>query len=397
MFYDLKRTIISTVNDMHISMWTDSYYPYISGVTRSIKLTKDTLTRMGHSVSVFCPSYPEADQEPNVYRFPSIKSPTKPDYYIAVPVNPKHLMAIKELAPDVIHAHSPFNLGKMGITVGTILDIPTVFTFHTMYNMYSHYVPLIGNSIAELIEFGAIGTAKSVDAVIAPSSAIRDYLRDHGVTTDIFVIPTGIEIDQFLNGDASYIRETYGVPDDLPILLTCGRLGREKNPECLLRAFSIIRKSLDSVLVMVGDGPLREELEQLAEELNVADRVIFSGKVNPDLMPHFYASADLFMFSSLTDTQGLVIAEAKAAGLPCVAVGALGVKDMVAHNVDGFLCDNDPSCLAQKALLLLENPSLMDTMRTNALCNAHNFSIEKTCARLVECYETVRNVSLAAR
>jgi len=388
---------MSTVNDMHISMWTDSYYPYISGVTRSIKLTKDTLTSMGHSVSVFCPSYPEADQEPNVYRFPSIKSPTKPDYYIAVPVNPKHLMAIKELAPDVIHAHSPFNLGKMGITVGTILDIPTVFTFHTMYNMYSHYVPLIGNSIAELIEFGAIGTAKSVDAVIAPSSAIRDYLRDHGVTTDIFVIPTGIEIDQFRNGDASYIRETYGVPDDLPILLTCGRLGREKNPECLLRAFSIIRKSLDSVLVMVGDGPLREELEQLAEELNVADRVIFSGKVNPDLMPHFYASADLFMFSSLTDTQGLVIAEAKAAGLPCVAVGALGVKDMVAHNVDGFLCDNDPSCLAQEALLLLENPSLMDTMRTNALCNAHNFSIEKTCARLVECYETVRNVSLAAR
>ncbi|HOV66245.1 MAG TPA: glycosyltransferase, partial [Bacillota bacterium] len=257
MFYDLKRTIIGTVNDMQISMWTDSYYPYISGVTRSIKLTKDTLTRMGHSVSVFCPSYPEANQEPNVYRFPSIKSPTKPDYYIAVPVNPKHLMAIKELAPDVIHAHSPFNLGKMGITVGTILDIPTVFTFHTMYNMYSHYVPLIGNSIAELIEFGAIGTAKSVDAVIAPSSAIRDYLRDHGVTTDIFVIPTGIEIDQFRNGDASYIRETYGVPDDLPILLTCGRLGREKNPECLLRAFSIIRKSLDSVLVMVGDGPLR--------------------------------------------------------------------------------------------------------------------------------------------
>lgn len=388
--------IISTVNDMQISMWTDSYYPYVSGVTRSIKLTKETLTKMGHSVSVFCPWYPETDPEPDVYRFPSIKSPTKSDYYIAVPVNPKHLMAIKEICPDVIHTHSPFNLGKMGVTVGNILDIPTVFTFHTMYNMYSHYVPLIGDNISELIEFGAIGTAKSVDAVIAPSSAIRDYLRERGVTTDIFVIPTGIEIDEFRNGDASYIGRTYNIPSDLPILLTCGRLGKEKNPECLLHAFSIVHESVDSVLVFVGDGPLIEELKELAEELNVSSRVVFAGKVSPEVMPHFYASADLFMFASLTDTQGLVIAEAKAAGLPCIAVGALGVNDMVEDGVDGFLCENDPNCLAQKALLLLQNPSVMESMRTNALSNAYAFSIEKTCARLIECYQTVRHTSSAA-
>jgi glycosyltransferase involved in cell wall biosynthesis len=113
-------------------------------------------------------------------------------------------------------------------------------------------------------------------------------------------------------------------------------------------------------------------------------------------MPHFYASADLFMFASLTDTQGLVIAEAKAAGLPCIAVGALGVKDMVQDGVDGFLCENDPNCLAQKALLLLQNPSVMESMRTNALSNAYAFSIEKTCARLIECYQTVRHTSSAA-
>ena len=375
---------------MKISMWTDSYYPYVSGVTRSIKLTKETLTEMGHHVSVFCPSYPDATTEPNVYRFPAIKSPTNPDYYIAVPVNPKLLLAIKEMSPDVIHAHSPFNLGKMGITIGHLLEIPVVFTFHTMYNMYSHYMPLIGENISDLVETAAISTAKSVDALIAPSPSIRNYLVDRNVDTEIFVIPTGIEVELFRNGDKSYIRRTYDVPDHVPILITCGRLAKEKNPECLLQAFSLIQKQLDCMMFFVGDGPLKQELVALAEQLGISHRIVFTGKISPEMMPHFYASADLFLFASLTDTQGLVIAEAKAAGLPCVAVGALGVRDMVEHGVDGFLCENDAKCLAEKALLLLQNRDLMDTMRSNALSNAEKFSIKKTCVDLLNCYQTVQ-------
>ncbi len=384
--YPVKQNIISTVNNMRISMWTDSYYPYVSGVTRSVAASRDTLSLMGHDVSVFCPSYPGAGYEPGVYRFPSIKAPTKPDYYVAIPVNPKHLITLKEISPQVIHIHSPFNLGKMGLRLGSLFGIPVVFTFHTMYNMYSHYIPMIGQRASDLVEIGALGTARSVDAIIAPSSAIRDYLLNHNVNTKIFVIPTGIDVAQFQKGNHEYIRKTFNLPAELPVLLSCGRLGQEKNPETLVKAFSFIQKRIDSVLVLAGDGPLKEKLEKLSSQLGVSHRVVFAGKIEPAAMPHMYAGADLFLFSSVTDTQGLVIAEAKSAGIPCVAVGALGVKDMVDNGIDGFLCDNDPYDIARKASFLLENPEYLKKMKCNAISNAKKFSIEESCKKLANCY-----------
>jgi 1,2-diacylglycerol 3-alpha-glucosyltransferase len=374
---------------VRISMWTDSYYPYISGVTRSVATTKETLERMGHEVTVFCPSYPGAGHEQGVYRFQSVKAPTKPDFYIAFPANPKHLIALSEISPDVIHIHSPFNLGKTGLHMGKLLKTPVVFTYHTMYNMYSHYIPVIGQMASELVEAGSFITAKQADAVIAPSTAIKEYLLDHNVKNKIFVIPTGIDVERFRHGNPDYISEVFKIPPRVPVLLSCGRLGPEKNPETLIKAFALIHKHMDCFLVMVGDGPLHEILLGLANRLKVGHRVIFTGKVPPDLMPHMYASSDVFLFASLTDTQGLVILEAKSAGVPCVAVGALGVKDMVEHNVDGFLCENSPEDLARKTLALLENPLLLNTMKSNAAANASRFSLEATCGKLVECYTEV--------
>ncbi|HHY12090.1 MAG TPA: glycosyltransferase family 4 protein [Firmicutes bacterium] len=377
-------------------MWTDSYYPYISGVTRSVATTRDTLKRMGHDVSVFCPSYPGAAHEEGVYRFQSIKAPTKPDYYVAIPANPKHLIALNEISPEIIHIHSPFNLGKMGLRMGGLLGIPVVFTYHTMYNMYSHYIPIIGQMASELVESGAFITAKQVDAVIAPSTAIRDYLAEHNVRTRIFVIPTGIDTDRFRHGNPEYIREAFNIPSQVPVLLSCGRLGQEKNPETLVKAFALIQKSIDCFLVMVGDGPMQETLVKLAEDLGISHRIIFAGKLPPNIMPHMYAGSDVFLFSSVTDTQGLVIVEAKSAGVPCVAVGALGVKDMIENSVDGLLCENAPEDIAAKALALLEDPELLSTMKSNALANADKFSLRQSCAKLVECYMEIAQTPNAA-
>jgi 1,2-diacylglycerol 3-alpha-glucosyltransferase len=377
------------VSNVRISMWTDSFYPYISGVTRSVATTRETLERMGHKVTVFCPSYPGTTPEEGVYRFQSVKAPTKPDFYIAFPANPKHLIALGEISPDIIHIHSPFNLGKTGLRMGRLLKIPVVFTYHTMYNMYSHYIPVIGQMASELVEAGSFITAKQADAVIAPSTAIRDYLLQHNVKTKVFVIPTGINVDRFRHGDPDYICETFNIPPQVPVLLSCGRLGPEKNPETLIKAFALIHKHMDCYLVMIGDGPLHEALRGLANKLGVGHRVVFAGKVPPDLMPHMYAGSDVFLFASLTDTQGLVIVEAKSAGVPCVAVGALGVKDMVEHDVDGYLCENAPEDLAQKTLALLQDPERLSTMKSNALANASRFSLETTCNKLVECYMEV--------
>lgn len=372
---------------MHISMWSDSYYPYISGVTRSIATAKETLQKLGHEVSVFCPSYPGTPPEENIYRFPSIRALTNPGYYVGLPVYPNLSLKLKKLSPNVIHIHSPFNLGKLGLKMGRKMDLPVVFTYHTMYNMYSHYVPLFGTKAARVVENSAFRTARKVDAVIAPSSVIRDYLRRHGIKSKIFVIPSGVDVHQFRTGNPNYIRRRYKLPKEVPILVTCGRLGREKNLEVLLQAFSIITKKVDSFLLLVGDGPLRKSLQQLCESLGISEKTIFTGKLPPDVMPHVYAVGDIFLFTSLTDTQGLVIAEAKAAGLPAVAVGALGVKDMVQDEIDGYLCDNHPGEIAEKAIYLLKNPSRLATMKKNAWMNAMNFSKERSAEKLLQCYQ----------
>ncbi len=370
-------------------MWTDSYYPYISGVTRSVATTKQTLSSMNHDVSVFCPSYPDATYEEGVYRFQSIKAPTKPDFYVAIPTNPKHLITLNEISPEIIHIHSPFNLGKMGLRMGTLLDIPVVFTYHSLYNMFSHYIPIIGHMTSELIESRALITARRVDALIAPSTAIRDYLLEQNIETQIFVIPTGVDVDRFRHGNPQYIQNTFNIPAQLPILLSVGRLNQEKNPETLLKSFSLAQKRKDCFLVMVGDGPMRKTLNQLAKDLNIDHRIIFTGKVPPHIMPHMYASSDIFLFSSVIDTQGLVIVEAKSAGVPCVAIGALGVKDMVENKVDGFLCENDPEDIADKTLILLNNRELLSRMKRNALVNSDKFSLEHSCAKLVNCYTSI--------
>ncbi len=201
-------------------------------------------------------------------------------------------------------------------------------------------------------------------------------------------VPNGIPVAEFQTGDPNFLSETYGIPKG-QIVLTSGRLGLEKNLSVLLRAFAKIAAKTDANLVLVGDGPLREDLRQEARSMGLADRTFFIGTVPPDKMPSVYAGAHLFLFTSLTDTQGLVLVEAKAAGLPAVAVGELGVKDMVEDGVDGYLCRNDPEEIAQKASSLLQNPAELRQMSDNAKKNAQAFSRESCAERLLQCYDSV--------
>jgi 1,2-diacylglycerol 3-alpha-glucosyltransferase len=376
---------------LRIAMWTDSYYPYISGVTRAVSTSKATLSSMGHQVRVFCPGYPGQEQEDDVFRFKSFRAPTNSTYYIGIPMSIRIRSELERFSPDVMHIHSPFNVGRLGLTVGRRMKVPVVFTYHTMYNMYAHYVPLIGKAASEIVEKMAFRVADSVDVVITPSSALADYLRSNGVKTPILPIPNGVPIEEFQNGDPTFLQRVYKVPSDVKVVLTSGRLGLEKNLSTLLNAFSLIARSSDSVLVMVGDGPERHNLQRLADSLEISERVFMVGTVEPERMADVYAGADIFMFTSLTDTQGLVLVEAKAAGVPAVAVGALGVKDMVIDGEDGYLCNNRPEELAEKVLYLLNNPDKLSSISQNAKHNAREFSREVYAKRLLECYHSASN------
>lgn len=374
---------------MRISMFSDSYYPYISGVTRAVATAKATLESMGHEVTVFCPAYPEASTEPGVRRLPSLKAPTNATYYVAVPFFMGLQRAVASVDPDVVHIHSPFNLGRAGMRAARKLGIPVVFTYHTMYNMYAHYVPVFGKSVSKMLEDMSFRVARSVDTVVTPSGVTAEYLRSHGVSSPVVPIPNGINVAEFQSGDPAFLRSALGISPETAVVLTCSRLGVEKNVDVLLKSFALASRDTGAALVLIGDGPQRGALQQLASSLGVSERTFFAGSVPPSRMPDFYAGADMFLFASLTDTQGLVVVEAKAAGLPAVAVGALGVKDMVKHGEDGYLCENDPRDLAARTVSLLRDPGLLQTMKEKARANAQAFSREASAGKLLECYRSL--------
>ncbi len=321
---------------MRITMISDSYYPYVSGVTRAVSTAKDTLTDLGHNVTVFCPAYPGVSPEDGVRRFPSFRAPTNSTYYVAIPGHRRMKRELLRAKPDVIHVHSPFNLSALGLRQGKKMGVPVVMTYHTMYNMYSHYVPIIGPKISSVVERTAFRAARKADLVITPSKTIARYLHEKSPSLNPVPLPNGIPVQEFQSGDPEFLSKSYGVPKG-GVVLTSGRLGLEKNLSVLLRSFAKIADKTDASLVLVGDGPLRESLKEEAHSLGLEGRAFFIGTVKPEQMPSVYAGADLFMFTSLTDTQGLVLIEAKAAGVPAVAVGELGVKDMVVDGVDGYL------------------------------------------------------------
>lgn len=367
-------------------MWSDSFYPYVSGVTRSLVDTREYLKALGHEVLVFAPNYPGASAEEDVFRFPSAPAPTNPGFYLTLPFAPGLEQFLDRRRPDVVHIHSPFTAGRLGIRVAKKLDLPVVFTYHTMYALYTHYSPVAGNLLKNIVASYTIAVANRADLVIAPSTAVREYLLTSGVRKPVEVLPSGIRLQDFAGRDREYLRRNASIPPDRPVVLTAGRLAKEKNLDVLLEAFAAM-KLKDAVLVLAGDGPVRPELEAKAEALGIRDRVFFLGKVPPSVMPHVYASGDVFVFTSMTETQGLVIAEAKASGLPVVAVNALGVTDAVKHEEDGFLLPNDAPAIASALDLLLFDHERRHRMSSRARENAKAFSMDRVVRELLSIYQ----------
>lgn len=372
---------------MKIGIFTDSYLPYTSGVVRSIQTFTEELSNLGHDVFIFAPKYKNCSEESRVFRFASIPSPTNRDFTLAVPFSPRLRPTIKRLNLDLIHVHSPFLLGRLGARYARKLGIPLVFTFHTLYDQYVHYVPFARSFTRELAQRISRDFCNQCDLVLVPTWVIGDYLRKIGVQAPIDRVPTGIKLADFQGGHRDWLRERFKISPQDRVLLFVGRLGQEKNIGFLMECFSLISREIqDTVLVLVGGGPEEEDLRNKAHELGISERVVFTGTLPPGDVVHCYAGSDLFVFSSVTETQGIVIAEAKAAGLPVVAVGANGVSEMVEDGVDGYLTDMDAEQFVGKVCHILNNNTLREEMSRRARLNAESLSSANCTARLVECY-----------
>ena len=372
-----------------VGIFTDSYRPYNSGVVRSILTFSKELTAQGHELYIFAPSYRDCEQEHRVFRFASIPAPTNPEYSLALPISLKLRSTIKKLDLDLIHVHSPFLLGRLGAKYAKRLNIPLVFTFHTLYDQYIHYVPFGKNLTRELTQKFCSDFANNCDLVVVPTRVVKQYLLELGVRSTVEVIPTGIVIKDFEQGkDQFWLRNQYGIPPREKVLLFVGRLGKEKNIPFLLDAFKKLIDSIDGVtLVVVGGGPEEETIKNLTVQLNINKKVVFTGNLSQQDVIKCYHGANLFVFPSITETQGLVIGEAKAAGLPVVAVNVFGVSEMVVDGEDGFLTEMDVQEFVKKISLLIKDDYLYSSMSKQAKMNAELISSKNCALRLAQCYQ----------
>ncbi|MBW3624934.1 MAG: glycosyltransferase [Armatimonadetes bacterium] len=375
---------------MRIGIFTESFCPVVNGASYSVQSFAKHLTRMGHEVHVFAPHYPgyvDTSDYP-VHRYPGILTPYEQGYNIAVPIWPSMVPIMRQARLQIIHTQSPFVLGTAGARWARWLNLPLVMTNHTLYTEYVHYVPLP----KVVSRIGVVAWTRlycnRTDRVIVPTEPIRQVLLDYGVTRPICVAPTGVDLSAVRAADPAGIREQYGIAPDAELIVFVGRLAKEKNVCTLIEAFTRIAAARSKAhLMLVGGGQEEVTLRALVKEQGLESRVTFAGWQKPRSRNRHLRAGDLFLFPSVTDTQGLVLCEALAAGLPCVAADAYGSKAVIRHGEDGLLVEATPDALARGALDLLVEPGRRERMAKTAAEGADRFSERAATERLLSIYE----------
>ena len=377
---------------MHIAYFTNTYLPVVSGVVRSVQSFREALSALGNNVFIFAQEDDYEDTEPFIFRYPSLKLPLPGDIPTAFPVSPFVDQLLPKLKLDVIHTHHPFLLGQTAAGKARDLNLPLIFTFHTQYHEYTHYVPFPQEQVQEFIKNRVVNYLREYmrkcQHIVIPSESMRSIVvNNYGLEDRYTVIPTGLDIAPYKAASGEALRSEWGWPED-KVIISVGRLAEEKNWTTLLQAFAIAQKEQpDLRLVLVGDGPQAQALRQLAGELGIADRILFTGRVPFEEIPAYLKAADLFAFASVTETQGLATLEAMAAGLPVVAVAGPGTLDIVEDGAEGFLVQNDPQDLANGILKLIGNPELMSTFKANALKKSRAYDNKRLARKMLKVYE----------
>ncbi len=382
---------------MKISMFTNTYLPHVGGVARSVSTFADELRNRGHRVQVIAPTFsdsPEKDDE-TIVRVPAIQHFNGSDFSVRIPLPGIISEALADFAPDIIHSHHPFLLGDAALRLARTMELPLVFTHHTLYEQYTHYVPLDSPALKRFVIELATGYANLCNRVIAPSSSVKELLLKRGVKSKVTVLATGIDIDLFSRGDGRQCRRRHGISDRTRIIGHVGRLAREKNLPYLAKAVTTVVKQREGVcFLVVGTGDAEQEIRTIFKERGCAEQLVMAGRLTGAQLADAYTAMDLFAFASRSETQGLVLAEAMAASTPVVALKASGVEDVVRHHVNGLVlgADSSPDDFAGALGALLDDSDQLASLRNEARITAPEFSKESCTDRLVDLYrETIGN------
>ena len=383
---------------MKIAMFTNTYLPHVGGVARSVKTLEDECRKLGHEVKIVAPEFANADDSPHVLRVPAIQNFNGSDFAVRLPAPVMIRDFIDEFQPDAIHSHHPFLLGDSALRQAWRLEIPVVFTHHTLYERYTHYVPLDSPTLKRMAIQLATEYCNLCSEVIAPSESIRDLLVERGVTVPINPIPTGIDTDFFSSGDGSRLRLSAGIPEEALVIGHVGRLAPEKNLRFLAEAVGIFLKgNPDAVFLVVGEGNEGEEMLQILRKHGVGDRVYRAGQLSGPHLADAYAAMEVFVFASQSETQGMVLAEAMAAGKPVVALDGPGVREIVIDAANGFLLPGEASANEFAGALsnLTGDESSMHRRGEMAKSSAADFDHHHCAREVTDVYERLIRENLA--
>lgn len=408
---------------MKIAIFTNNYAPFIGGVPISIERLAKGLRRIGHQVTIFAPDYEghiDSKQdltEKDIVRYKSLKKTIGDGMIIGNCLDPIIEKEFRKGEFDVIHVHHPFLIGYTAIYLGHKYKVPVVYTYHTRYEEYLHHIKSYSrlvnkyegenHRLLKTVEEKLIHLGKDkfvpfhnrvfmnhCDSVIVPTNNMKAILESQQIKSKMNILPTGLDEEAYSNNDeeSNRIREQY-VGNKKYLLCSVARLEREKNIEFIIKGISKLKKRLGSTfrLLLIGDGTEREKLEEMVWELDLEDEISFLGTLQQDEITNYYRACNAFVFASKSETQGIVLLEAMAAGLPVVAIKASGVEDVVCNGENGFMTEETVDEWTEKINLILNNQQLRERLRCRASVTARDYSMVQIANQAAAYYNDMIN------
>lgn len=380
---------------MKILFISDVYFPRVNGVSTSIATFRQELRALGHIVHLIAPEYPTSSaDESDILRIPSRAVIGDPeDRFMSYGGVMRHLDRLRAERYDIIHIQTPFVAHYLGTKLSQLLGIPCVETYHTFFEEYlHHYVPLVPRQLMSLLaKRFSRHQGNSLDGMIVPSHPMLQVLKEYGITTQTEVIPTGIQPSSFVPGDRAAFRQKYGIEENRPVLLFLGRVAHEKNIGFLLKVLGEVRNDIPNVLfVIAGEGPALKHLEQDVIEMGLTNNVKFIGYLDRNTeLNSCYCCADIFIFASRTETQGLVLLEAMAQGTPVVSTAELGTRDVLREGAGVWIAREELPEFSAKVVKMLKNTGARKTLGDAGREYALGWSASQQAMRVVLFYQSV--------
>jgi len=380
---------------MRVLMLSDVYFPRVNGVSTSIDTFRRELERSGHEITLVAPAYDgAAESTEEVLRVPSRYLFFDPeDRLMSVRALRRMHDEMRERAPEIVHVQTPFVAHRAGLAIARRFDVPVVESYHTFFEEYFHfYAHVLPRSLTRAVARSVSRRqCNAVDGLVVPSHAMLRVLRGYGVRTVAEVIPTGVDVESFRSRDGEGFRRRHGIDADRPLVAYIGRVAFEKNIEFLLHVIDRVRNSMPEVLLVIaGEGPAERELQRLVARLEVGHNVRFVGYLDRSTgLANCYCAADALLFASRTETQGLVLLEAMALGVPVVSTAVMGTVEVLRGAKGALVVREDVTEFAGEVLRILGDERLRRRLGAEAEVHAREWSAAALAGRLSEFYRTV--------